>query len=90
MAALELLVSVAVCAALVLPTVPVNVSVAGDRVSGLTAVPVSATTCGVVVAASATLIAPLMVPAAVGLKVTVIAQVFPAAMDFPAQVSVSA
>ena len=76
-AAVPVLVSVTVCAALVVPTVWLaNVRLVEDKLTtGIaTAVPVSETACGLEAALSVSVIAPVSVPAAVGLKVTEIVQ----------------
>ena len=83
--------SVTVCAAVVTPTALVNVRDVGDRTAcAAVPVPVSAAVCGEPVAVSATEIAavrPLI--ALVGVNVTEIVQVAPAASDAP-QLLVSA
>jgi hypothetical protein len=81
-------VNVTVCAALVVPTVwLLNVSDAGVTiavgVAGLAPVPVRLTICGLPEALSATLTLPVLVPAAVGVKVTLIVQFPPAANKLP-------
>ena len=76
-AAVPVLVSVTVWAALVVPTVWLaNVRLVDDKLTtGIaTAVPVSETACGLEAALSVSVIAPVSVPAAVGLKVTEIVQ----------------
>ncbi len=84
-AAVPVLVSVTACAALVVPTVWLaNVKLAGDKLTPgtATAVPVSDIACGLEAALSVSVIAPVCVPAAVGLNVTEIAQLaFAARLD---------
>ena len=85
-AAVPVLVTVTTCAALVVPTVWLaNVRLAGDKLtSGTpTAVPVSETACGLEAALSVSVIAPVSVPATVGLKVTEIVQLAFAAKPVP-------
>jgi hypothetical protein len=93
-AALPVLVSVTVCAALVVPMVWLaKVSEVGEKLTagaGTAApVPVSVAVCGLPAVLSTMLNVPVRVPAAVGLKVTLIVQLAPAATEVP-QVSLSA
>ena len=85
--ALPVLVSVTVCAALVVPTPweVANVKLAGERLAmgAVTPVPFSAITCGVLPALSAMLTEPTELPAAVGEKVTLMVQIPPAIRDAP-------
>ena len=84
-AAVPVLVNVTACAALVVPTVWLaNVKPAGDKLTAgtATAVPVSDIACGLEAALSVSVIAPVSVPAPVGLNVTEIAQLaFAARLD---------
>ena len=87
------LVSVTVCAALVVPTVwLVKVSDVTERLAvvvGAVPVPVRLTVCGLPEALSVMLKVPVRVPDAVGVNVTLIVQLAPAATE-PPHVSVSA
>src|SRR5579864_3794733 len=86
-AALPLLFSVTVCAALVVFSVWLaNVKLAGDKLTaGVPAAPVPArdTVCGLPVALSVMVMVPVCVPVAVGVNVTLIVQLPPAAADVP-------
>ena len=84
------LVSVTVCAALVVFTVWLaNIKLAGDKFTpGAVPVPVRFTVCGLPVALSVTVMVPVWLPVAVGVKVTLIEQFAPAASVAP-QVVVS-
>ena len=90
-AAVPPLVWVTVCAALVVPTVrETKVRLVGDRFAiGATPVPVRLTVCGLPVALSVTVIAPGWLPVDVGLNVTLMVHLAPAATEAP-QVLVSA
>lgn len=80
----RLFVTVTVCAAVVVPTVALpKGSVPGESVTGETAVPVRLTSCGEFVAVSFTVIAPVMLPTAVGANVDVMAHDAPAASEVP-------
>ncbi len=87
------LVSVTVCAALVVPTVWLaKVSEVTERLAvvvGAVPVPVRLTVCGLPEALSVMLKVPVRVPDAVGVNVTLMVQLAPAATE-PPQVSVSA
>ena len=91
MATTPVLLSVTDCAALVVPTTAVaKVSELGDTdATGMAPVPLSDTTCGLPVALSETVSWPVRVPVAIGVKVTWIEQLPPAATDVP-QLFVSA
>src|SRR5437899_310696 len=61
-----------------------NVTLLGDRLTpGAAPVPVRLTDCGLPAALSVMVIAPVRVPVAVGVKVTLMAQLAPAATDVP-------
>ncbi len=61
-----------------------NERLVGERLTaGAVPVPVRLTICGLPLASSVTVIAPLLVPVAVGVKVTLIAQFPPAATELP-------
>jgi hypothetical protein len=84
-AVLPVLLRLIACAALLVPTnwFP-NDRGLGDRVTvDATPVPVKATVCGLPLALSAIVRVPLRAPAAVGVKVTLIAQLAPAATPVP-------
>jgi hypothetical protein len=67
----ELFVSVTVWGALVVPTVcAAKVRLAGARITGTTALPLTSTTCGLPAPEVASATAPLIVPAFEGVKVT--------------------
>jgi hypothetical protein len=87
------LVSVTVCAALVVPTVWLaNVNEEAERLTvvvGAVPVPVRLTVCGLPEALSVMLKVPVRVPEAVGVKVMLMVQLAPAATELP-QLSVSA
>jgi hypothetical protein len=82
-----LLVSVTVCAALVVPTAweMANVTLAGERLAmgAVTPTPFSAITCGLLPALSVKVTVPTALPAAVGVKVTLMVQIPPAVSDAP-------
>lgn len=89
-AALPELVSFTVCAALVVPSVcEAKVRLVGERVTvgavttGVSPVPLKVTVCGEPVALSTTVIAPALIPVAVGVKVTETIQLAPAAKLTP-------
>lgn len=77
--------SVTACAALVVPTVwLVNVRVEGETpATGTLPLPLRLTVCGLPGALSLTLSVPERIPAAVGVNVTLIEQLLPAATDDP-------
>ncbi len=81
------LVSVTVCAALVVPTVWLaKASEVAERlavVAGAVPVPVRVTDCGLSEALSVMLRVPVRVPEAVGVKVTLMLQLAPAATELP-------
>jgi len=86
--ALPLLVSVTVCDALVVPTARGgggNVRLAGERsaMGAVTPVPVSEIVCGLLVALSIKVTEPTALPPVVGVKVTLMVQIAPAATDEP-------
>ena len=83
--ALPLLVRVAVCAVLVVPTVcEANVSAVGLRVAaGPRAVPTSSTDCGLPGPVPLIAMLAILVPPVVGVNVTLTMQVPPAANDAP-------
>lgn len=79
-----LLAKVNVLAALVVPTVcDGKVKLVGVNVAWAVPVPVSGTVCGLLFALSVIVIAPVRVPVAVGVKVTLILQFAPAASVAP-------
>ncbi len=81
-----MLVSVTVCAGLVVLTCWLaNVRLVGDRLAaaGALPVPVKDTVCGLPLASSVIVMAPVRVPVAVGVKVTLIVQLAPAATELP-------
>src|SRR5450432_1259936 len=86
-AAVQPLLRAMACAALVAPTVcEVNVRLVGLRAAeGPTAVPVPVrlAVCGLPAALSVTVTVPVRVPAAVGVKVTLMEQLAPAATELP-------
>src|SRR5256712_666884 len=84
-AALPVLFSVTVCAALVVFTSWLaNVKLVGERLTrGAVPVPVRLTMCGLPAALSVMVIAPVRVPVAVGVKVTLMVQLAPAATEVP-------
>jgi hypothetical protein len=90
-AAFPVLLRVALCAALVVPTFwLLNVKLVGERlVPAAAPVPVRLTVCGLPAALSEMLTVAVRVPVAVGLKVTLIVQLLFAATELP-QVFVSA
>src|SRR5437016_2908473 len=90
-AALPVLVRVTVCETLVVLKIwRAKGRLAGDRLTaGAVPVPLSDTVCGLPVALSAIVTAPVRVPVAVGVNVTPMVQLAPAASDAP-QVLVSA
>ena len=90
-AAVPVLVNVTVCAALVVPTVcAAKVKLVGERLTaGAVPVPESAMVCGLLLALSEMVIAPVRSPTVVGVNVTLIVQLPPAATEVP-QVLVSA
>ncbi len=86
--AVPLLVSVTVCAALVVPTCwLLKVRLVLERVTagavGATPVPVRLTLCGLPAALSVIDSVPVRVPVAVGVKVTLMVQLAPAATEAP-------
>ena len=85
------LVSVTVCAALVVPPLrKTKVKLLGESFAmGATPVPVRLTVCGLPVASSVTVIVPGLLPVAVGVNVTLMEHFAPAATEAP-QVLVSA
>jgi hypothetical protein len=85
----ELLVNVAVNEPPTPSSVKPKDSALGEKPSAAAPVPVKAITCGLVTAASVTLMAPLIDPMVEGVNVTVMVQVPFMAMVLPAQVSVS-
>ena len=87
-AALPVLVRVTVCAVLVVPTSWLgNVRLVGAKLTAgaerVTPVPVRLTVCGLLLALSAMVMAPVRLPTAVGVKVTLMVQLAPAATDVP-------
>jgi hypothetical protein len=86
-AAVPVLVRVTVCGALVVPTAweVANVTVAGERfaMGAATPVPVSEIVCGLLPALSTKVTEPTALPAVVGVKVTLMVQIPPAATDEP-------
>lgn len=89
--ALPLLVRLTTCAVLLMPTnwLPKSRPVPPRATTGPTPEPLSDTVCGLFAASSVTVTDPVLVPGAVGAKVTLIAHCFPAASELP-QVLVSA
>jgi len=86
-----LLVTVIVCAALVVPTFTLPKLInSGDTVIGATPVPPTPITCGELAALSVIVIAPAIIPTVAGLNVTRIVQLPEGCSTDPAQVSVSA
>jgi hypothetical protein len=84
--ALPVLLSFTLCAALVVPTFwLLNVRLVGERLAAPAAVPVPVrlTVCGLPAALSETLTVAVRVPAAVGVKVTLIVQLLFAATELP-------
>ena len=85
--ALPVLARVTVCDALVVPTAcgVANVTLAGERLAmgAVTPVPVSEIACGLVAALSTKVTDPTALPAVVGVKVTLMVQIPPAARDEP-------
>jgi hypothetical protein len=82
---LPVFVSVTVCAALVVPTFcPTNVRLVGDKLTAdAIPVPVRPTVWGLPLALSEIVMAPVRVPIAVGVNVTLIVQLPLAATDAP-------
>lgn len=81
-----LLVSVTVCAALLLPTFcPANVRLVGFRltVAGVVPVPLSVTVPGELAAFEVTVSVPVRLPFAVGVNVTLTVQLAPPASEVP-------
>src|SRR5258705_11485587 len=78
-------VSVTVCAALVVPTLrEPKLKLVGERLTtGAVPVPVRLTICGLPVASSVIVMVPVRVPVAVGVNVTLIVQLAPAATEVP-------
>jgi hypothetical protein len=78
-------VSVMVCAALVVfMSCPANTKLVGDKLTpAATPVPDRVTVCGLPVALSVTVIVPGWLPVAVGVKVTLMEQLVPAATEAP-------
>src|SRR4030081_2434216 len=83
--AVPVFLSVTFCEAFVVPTCwPLNVRLLGVSLTkGASPVPVRLTVCGLPAALSVTLTFAVLVPFAVGVKVTVMVQLAPAATDFP-------
>jgi hypothetical protein len=85
--ALPVLVRVTVCGALVVPTAwgVANVTLAGERfaMGAVTPMPVREIVCGLLAALSTKLTEPTALPAVVGVKVTLMVQIPPAATGEP-------
>ena len=85
--ALPVLVRVTVCGALVVPTAweVAKVTLAGERLAmgAVTPVPVSEIVCGLLAALSVKVTEPTALPAVVGVKVTLMVQIPPAATGEP-------
>jgi hypothetical protein len=84
-AALPELVRMTICAVLVVPTAwPAKVRLEGERLgAGAAPVPVRLRVCGLPAALSVRVTAALRVPVAAGVKVTLIVQLAPAAIELP-------
>lgn len=84
-APVPVLVTVTVCAVLVVPTVcAANVKLVVDRLTtGIVPVPERAMACGLLLALSVMVVAPVRGPVVVGVKVTLIVQLPAAATDAP-------
>ena len=73
------------CALLVAPAVALNVMLLADKLTGAVPVPLSPTVCGLVIALSVNVSAPVAAPSATGVKVTPTVQ-FPFAFTLVLQV----